>query len=114
MQRFLEGLDVPYVLLGDFNEQPGSRMLELSTNAAVPLPKPKEARFTFPVSEAVKELDLMFYSMGELGKSTWEPESIEVIGEPLASEDRPLKASLRFVCPRKSERDQDSLPGCYL
>ena len=48
----LDTMRVPYILLGDFNDQPGSRTLDLFTSRAVEARKPRDAHFTFPSAPA--------------------------------------------------------------
>jgi len=99
--RFLGTLDVPYILLGDFNDQPGSRTLELFEKTAVAMPKPAQDRFTFSAGAPSKEIDFIFHSKSESGKPGWQSESIEVVDEPLASDHRPVRAKLKLVRPRE-------------
>lgn len=95
--RFLEGLDLPYILLGDFNDQPGSRTLELFGKTSIPIPKPASARFTFPADKPTKEIDFLFHSKAVPGKGAWRAAGSQVAPEELASDHRPVKAMLRFV-----------------
>lgn len=83
-------LDTPCVLLGDFNDQPGSRTLELFRELAVEASKPADARATFPANEPLEQIDFVFCAPRE----RWEAPSSVVVAEKLASDHRPVLGEL--------------------
>lgn len=89
--RYLDGLAGPYVVLGDFNDQPGSRTLELFHRRAREAAKPPAARFTFPASAPEREIDFVFAAPA----AHWVVDSVAVIPETVASDHRPVLARLR-------------------
>ena len=86
----LDTLRIPYVLLGDFNDQPGSRTLALFQARAVEVPKPASDRFTFSSTAPVKEIDFVFVAPGV----SWRAVGARPITEPLASDHRPVLAEV--------------------
>jgi endonuclease/exonuclease/phosphatase family metal-dependent hydrolase len=89
LARVLDTLRSPYILLGDFNDQPGSRTLELFTSRATEALKPRNAHFTFPSAPApVKEIDFIFTAPA----SAWSAREVQVIDERMASDHRPVRA----------------------
>jgi len=92
-QKLTESLDrltTPYVLLGDFNDEPGSRTLGLFTQRAAEAAKPREDHFTFSSTEPAKEIDFIFMAP----KNAWMFRDVTVISEKLASDHRPVSAVL--------------------
>lgn len=89
----LDTLRVPYILLGDFNDQPGSRTLALFAQRAEELAKPADDRLTFPSTEPVKEIDFVFAA--PIG--AWSLGPARSVPERLASDHRPVIAMLRPV-----------------
>ncbi len=88
--EFLRGLDAPYVLLGDFNDAPSSRTLELFRAAAHEVDKPEQASLTFPADEPAKEIDFLFCAPRE----RWSVRSCAAIAERVASDHRPVLGEL--------------------
>jgi endonuclease/exonuclease/phosphatase family metal-dependent hydrolase len=86
LTEFLDGLKQPYILLGDFNDEPGSRTLGLFTSRAAEAAKPRDNRFTFSSTEPVKEIDFIFLAP----RAAWTAGEVRVIDEKLASDHRPL------------------------
>ena len=85
----LDTTRLPYILLGDFNDEPGSRTLGLFTSRATEARKPRNAHFTFPSSPApVQEIDFIFASPA----AAWTAREVRVIDERLASDHRPVLA----------------------
>jgi endonuclease/exonuclease/phosphatase family metal-dependent hydrolase len=85
----LDTMRLPYILLGDFNDEPGSRTLGLFTSRAVEARKPRDAHFTFPSSPAPeKEIDFIFTAPA----SAWSVREVQVIDERMASDHRPVRA----------------------
>jgi len=86
----LRTLEKPYLLLGDFNDQPGSRTLELFHDLATEAPKPASDRLTFSSTAPEREIDFVFYSPA----ARWQVESTRVADEPLISDHRPVVTEL--------------------
>jgi endonuclease/exonuclease/phosphatase family metal-dependent hydrolase len=90
----LRQLGRPYVLLGDFNDGPASRTLALFRAAAIEAVKPEGASFTFPANQPAKEIDYIFFAPAE----RWAPSGATVVDERLASDHRPVIATLKYRC----------------
>lgn len=88
IKRHLETLEIPFILMGDFNDQPGSRTIELFMKDYLEADKPDSDRFTYSASEPKIEIDFIFASPRE----KWNAERVQVIDEPLASDHRPVQA----------------------
>lgn len=92
LQAYLQQLTDPFVLVGDFNDRPGSRTLELFrqiTNEAI---KPENDRKTWPADEPTMEIDFVFAS--STGK--WKVKEATVVPESVASDHRPVTANLEW------------------
>ena len=87
----LDTLSRPYVLLGDFNDQPGSRTLALFVAHASEARKPAAERFTFSATAPEKEIDFIFAAPA----GAWAVGEATVVRERLASDHRPVLATLR-------------------
>lgn len=87
---FLDRQDLPFILVGDFNDSPESRTLQLFRKSLVELPKPADDRFTFSSTKPSREIDYMFLS----NPSHLLPASVVVADETLTSDHRPLIAEL--------------------
>lgn len=92
LTRFLDSLPIPYILLGDFNDEPGSRTLGLFHSRAREAAKPAGNRSTFSSTEPVKEIDFIFGAPA----ARWRADSVTVIAEPVASDHRPIFARLHW------------------
>ena len=90
LAKHLSGMTTPYILLGDFNDEPQSRTLALFKAGRGEAGKPAGASFTFPSPEPVKEIDYVFFSPASMFK----PREVRVIDERMASDHRPLLAVL--------------------
>lgn len=93
LTRFLDSLAMPVILLGDFNDQPGSRTLGLFTGRFAEAPKPPHDRFTFSAAEPVKEIDFILAAP----RSAWSAGPAAVIDERVASDHRPVAATLELA-----------------
>jgi len=93
LREYLDMLTMPYIVLGDFNDEPGSRTLALFLERAVEIPKPADARFTFSSTEPVKEIDFVFVAPAQ----AWRVGSARVIDERLASDHRPVSATAQLL-----------------
>lgn len=91
LSAVLDTLSTPYLLMGDFNDEPGSRTIRLFQAHAEEVVKPREAHLTFPAAPApVKEIDFLFTSPAE----RWRVDSVAVVEERMASDHRPVIAVL--------------------
>lgn len=93
LARFLDSLPGPYVLLGDFNDEPGSRTLGLFRQRAAEVPKPPADRFTFSSTAPEKEIDFIFVAPAH----RWRWTVATPVTEPLASDHRPVVAAVVLV-----------------
>jgi endonuclease/exonuclease/phosphatase family metal-dependent hydrolase len=86
VRDFLQGLQTPYLLLGDFNDSPESRTLELFRQQGQEARKDPTKRFTFPADSPREEIDFVF-----AGPATrWEVLESTVVDERVASDHRPV------------------------
>ena len=92
LQGYLRGINIPYVLMGDFNDEPESRTLSLFREIASEVPKPKNDRFTFSSTKPEKEVDFVFTAPTK----RWGPGKAKVLREPLISDHRPIVAELKL------------------
>lgn len=88
--RHLDALRTPYVLLGDFNDVPGSRTLSLFRTRAGEAVKPASNALTFSSTEPTKEIDYIFFAPA----GAWQAREVAVIDERVASDHRPVLAVL--------------------
>jgi len=86
----LDTLSHPYILLGDLNDEPGSRTLALFHERAQEAAKPAADAFTFSSDDPRKEIDFIFAAP----RTGWQVRETRVIQEPLASDHRPVLAVL--------------------
>ncbi len=93
LTKYLDALKTPYVLLGDFNDEPGSRTLALFKQRAAEAAKPASDRFTFSSTEPTKEIDFVFTAPA----AAWRAREVRVITEPLVSDHRPVLAVLELA-----------------
>ena len=93
LTQVLDTLRHPYLLLGDFNDEPGSRTLALFHARAMEIAKPAADRFTFSSTAPVKEIDFVFAAP----RTRWRAVRARVITEPLASDHRPVAAELQVI-----------------
>ncbi len=86
----LDTLSHPFILVGDVNDQPGSRTLALFEARAREAGKPADARHTFPSDEPRREIDFIFGGP----PAAWRVGGAEVVDERVASDHRPVVADL--------------------
>lgn len=89
----LREAETPFVLLGDFNDRPGSRTLDLFRGLAREATKPRDARFTFPADEPAIEIDFIWCAP----PAAWNIGSVRVVDEAAASDHRPVVADLTLL-----------------
>lgn len=94
--RALDELTLPYVLLGDVNDGPGSRTLELFQARADEACKQGTDRATFPAPVPEVEIDFVFAGP----RGAWRVGTARVIDEREASDHRPVAAELRRAVAR--------------
>lgn len=90
LTKYLDGLETPYILLGDFNDVPASRTLALFRERAAEAAKPENNRFTFSSTEPSREIDYIFFAPA----AAWHAREVTVVDERLASDHRPVVAVL--------------------
>jgi endonuclease/exonuclease/phosphatase family metal-dependent hydrolase len=88
LTRVLDTLSRPWLILGDFNDEPGSRTLALFATRAREARKPAEGRFTFSSTAPSKEIDFVFAAPTR----AWAPATARVVDERVASDHRPVVA----------------------
>ncbi len=81
------------VLLGDFNDGPTSRTIALVREVASEATKPAGASATYPAPEPTQEIDYVF----AWPLDAWVAEDVRVVDERVASDHRPVAATLRRV-----------------
>ena len=91
----LDKTDLPTVVLGDYNAEPGSATLKLFEEAKFRfVAKPDDNRFTWSAKEPTIEIDHVAVRDG--GGKTLTGLSITVLDEPEASDHRPVFAILKL------------------
>lgn len=93
LRGYLDGLKVPYLLMGDFNDRPGSRTLKLLSAGALEAKKPAEDRFTYSSTKPKMEIDFIF----GFPAAKWRFENVKVLDDPLTSDHRPVYAEAWLV-----------------
>ncbi len=93
LTQYLDTLSLPYILLGDFNDEPGSRTLALFQQRAVEARKPADDHFTFSSTAPTKEIDFIFAAPAR----AWRVQGARPVTEPMASDHRPVVALLTLL-----------------
>jgi len=88
LAKYLDTLTLPYLLIGDFNDQPNSRTLELLSRNSLSAVKPNNDRFTFPATKPVIEIDFIFAAPS----SAWQLKFTRVFDGKMTSDHRPVIA----------------------
>jgi endonuclease/exonuclease/phosphatase family metal-dependent hydrolase len=86
--EFLAELEMPYLLIGDFNDTIESRTLKLLARNALEADKPESDQKTFSSTEPRTEIDFIFASP----KSSWQLQHCRIFDAPLTSDHRPVVA----------------------
>lgn len=86
----LREVEVPCLLMGDFNDEPDSRTIEIFRSYMLEAEKPSSDRLTFPSNAPEREIDFLFLSPS----SRWIVRSVEVVDDPMTSDHRPIVADL--------------------
>ncbi len=100
VDKFLDALEIPHVLLGDFNDLMGSRTLDLLSEERIEANKPPQDHFTFPSVAPDREIDFIFVDK----KSDWSIFKTQVVDEPLASDHRPVFVDLQLRTPNITQK----------
>lgn len=106
----LDTVRLPTVLLGDFNDVPGSRTLEAWRGAFDVAAKPPEHRFTFPSADPRKEIDHVL--VGPRG--AWGEATARAVVDPVTSDHRAVVAVLTLRAatgPDRPRHGPDGRPG---
>jgi len=90
LRKRLAEFDLPTVVLGDFNDQPDSRTVNLFRDEFLEADKPERDRFTIPSVDPRSEIDFLFAGPAK----RWEVDRVDVIDQPLASDHRPVLAEM--------------------
>ena len=93
LAKYLNTLTMPYVLMGDFNDQPKSRTLDLLSRNSLAAVKPKQDRFTFSSAEPTQEIDFIFAVPPE----AWQLRFTRVLNGRLTSDHRPVLAVVELT-----------------
>jgi endonuclease/exonuclease/phosphatase family metal-dependent hydrolase len=88
----LDTLSHPWVLLGDLNDEPGSRTLELFQTRALEADKPAGGAFTFSSDDPRKEIDFIFAAPAQ----GWRVLETRVVDERPTSDHLPVLAVLEW------------------
>jgi endonuclease/exonuclease/phosphatase family metal-dependent hydrolase len=91
----------PCILMGDFNDTPGSRTLQLFTDRAIESKKPADDRFTFSSVNPQTEIDFIFC----IPPNRWSTSQAQITHEPLASDHNPVNAKLQLLSPSTSPKE---------
>lgn len=84
----LDTLSLPVILLGDFNDQPGSRTMNHWRERFASVAKPPQDRFTFSSSLPEKEIDHILLGPA----SAWDAATGRVVSDSLTSDHRAFVA----------------------
>jgi endonuclease/exonuclease/phosphatase family metal-dependent hydrolase len=91
----LDNLPHPWILIGDVNDEPGSRTLALFGERAREAAKPRQDRLTFSTEDPRREIDFVF-----LGPpARWAVREVRVVDEWVASDHFPVLAVVAPVPP---------------
>jgi endonuclease/exonuclease/phosphatase family metal-dependent hydrolase len=86
VSKFINDLEIPYVLLGDFNDTKGSRTLNLFSKNTLSVKKPAESHFTFSSIDPSQEIDFIFAAP----QHRWALQDCHVFDAPKTSDHRPI------------------------
>jgi len=88
----LDTVSRPLILLGDFNDVPGSRSITRWASGFMALAKPAEDRFTFSSTAPAKEIGHIMLKPA----SAWEGRSAVVVADSVTSDHRAVVARVRL------------------
>ncbi|QDU74470.1 hypothetical protein Pan97_14780 [Bremerella volcania] len=92
LSKYLKQLDVPYILLGDFNDVRGSRTLKLLSENTIEAKKPEDRRLTWPSDKPEMEIDFIFGSPAK----RWSAPVCRVLEAPETSDHCPVFSVLEL------------------
>ncbi len=95
LSKYLKQLDVPYILLGDFNDVRDSRTLKLLSENAMEAKKPADNRLTWPADKPEIEIDFIFASPAD----RWSAPVCRVLKAPVTSDHCPVFSVLQLRDP---------------
>jgi endonuclease/exonuclease/phosphatase family metal-dependent hydrolase len=90
VKQMLDTWPTPYLLLGDFNDQPESRTIRMLAEGLREAVKPENDAFTFSSTRPEREIDYIFAGPA----ARWNVRQVEVVREPMASDHRPVVATM--------------------
>ena len=102
----LATLDTPWIVLGDFNDTPGSRTRALFAELGIEGAKPLEATATWPAHEPRVDIDSIVAGPGgsptdeSTPRPAWHPFDLTVVPEAVASDHRPVRATVTRTIPQ--------------
>ena len=91
LSAVMDTVTLPMILLGDFNDVPGSRTLERWHPRFRAAQKPVEDHHTFSSTDPRKEIDHILLGPHE----AWEEATAHVVTDPVTSDHRAVVASVR-------------------
>ena len=91
--RRIQAIETPWIILGDFNDVPGSRTMVAFDQIGRNAMKPRDAAATFPADQPTIDIDHII--TGPPG--AWMPASAMVIPESRTSDHRPVMAELLLI-----------------
>lgn len=86
----------PCILLGDFNDDPGARTVDLFRSFMTEAVKPASDRLTYPSDNPTREIDFLFVGPPD----RWRVLNVELIQDPLTSDHRPIVADIELLADR--------------
>lgn len=89
----LDTVSLPTILLGDFNDQPGSRTLSRWQGRFRTIAKPATDRFTFSSTKPEQEIDHILVAPA----AAWGDATLRVVTDTLTSDHRPLVARITRI-----------------
>lgn len=89
LQQYLQTVKLPVVLLGDFNDEPGSRTLALFQDF-LEAKKPADENLTWPANAPEIEIDFIFAAPTD----RWSAQGTRVVAEKVVSDHRPVFSEL--------------------
>lgn len=93
LSEALAQLELPYLLLGDFNDERESRTVRLLSQGTVEARKPADDRLTWSSTDPRVEIDYLFAAP----RTAWQIPYCRVLDAPRTSDHRPVLAILRLT-----------------
>jgi len=93
----IKRLDAPCALMGDFNDEPGTRTVELFRAFMLEAVKPESDRLTYPSDGPAREIDFLFLSP----PGRWHVRRVELLHDPMTSDHRPFVADVSLLPKRR-------------